>query len=389
MEGISQTPNIEPVELTESIQIESERVDNLNNEMGQNLDTNEEYRVINQKDLQVKPHPDSDTYYSAKYEEKEDEINDIREIEDELKRNLINSNSNFRNPTFEEPSPGHAGSYGDYHNNIVRDEVMSQPAPLPKINMMQSKSHQNFKIGDPTISTNEFHRQAPLRESTLSTAPKAHNIPIQDQISMFSSQDKRNPSKGVNGMNTSDIVEYNIDPSAYPQAPYADTLERDTSPLVNRQKEYIANTDQIVHNYHSFNPEMSKTEAGETNDETNHPFPYERRNLFSIEDLNTQENKPLREIKAETKSQREYFGSRRRTKVKPSDLPMTTFKAQKHKKLIDERDKYNTDLISADSPMRNLERSQKRHSRRSSQNCKYLTEESNKIKLQNFNFYDL
>jgi len=192
-------------------------------------------------------------------------------------------------------------------------------------------------------------------------------------------------------MNTSDIVEYNVDPSVPPQSqvPYADTLERDISPFVERQKVHTSNADQIIHNFHSFNPEASKTEAGETNADTTHPFSYEKRNLFSIEDLNSQKNMPLREIQVETQSLKENSGSRKRGKVRPSDLPMTTFKAQKHKKLIEEREKYNVNLISADSPMRNLDESQRRHSRKSSKKNKFLTEDANRIKLQNFNFYDL
>ena len=176
--------------MADSVQIESEREQNLNFEQDRNQELNEEYRVINQKELQLKQNRAHSLQSPEQYKEKEDEINDIKEIEEELKNNLINNNSNFRNPTFEEPSPGNSRPYGSYHANIVKDEEIHHPSQFPKLNIIQSKSHQNFKINNPTILTNEYYRQVPQRESAVNSTPQGQNFAVQDQISMFSSQDK-------------------------------------------------------------------------------------------------------------------------------------------------------------------------------------------------------
>ncbi|CAI2358904.1 unnamed protein product [Moneuplotes crassus] len=374
-----------PVELSEESQRESDNFEMNDIQQNQPIDACEEFRVINQENLKHKE--ESSNNYDSLNEAKDDEINDIREIEEELKRNnMAASNSNFFNSNLEEPSPGNEEIYGCYHNNMINPGTNNQPPPLPRMGIMQSRSHQNFKISDPTKFINDSNMPVPLRDSMASSTPKDYNFALHDQISMFSSQDRGNTYQAPNQMNISDIVEYNRDPVSYPRQPYfVDTLERDNSQCMSGHKAPTVYTEPPAPNYHSFNPEASKTEAGETNAETNNdpnnPFGHDRKNLFSIEDLNSKEDRPLKEIKVQALSQREDSGSRKRHKVKPSDLPMTTYKAQKHKKLIEEGDRYNTDLISADSPMRHMFESKRKPSRRNSKSRKEIIEE--------FNFFDL
>ena len=360
---MNRNSHVEPVELTESMQQDSGVKMTSNYQSSKEAEDCEEFRVINKNNLPSKENLESSEFHTNNFETKENEVNDIREIEEELKRNLIQSNSNFVNPTLEEPSPGTNHQYGGYPDNMMRNEIMSQPPPFPPLNLMQSsKSHQQFKIDQETVSNNDFYNKFPLRDSNISSTPKGYNYAVNDKISMFSTQDRNKPQIGMNKLNTSDIVEYNYDPPAYQNQPgnHGDTLERDFSPYMSGHKAYTVNADPIPNNYHSFNPETAKTEAGETNAEThndpNHPFNYDARNLFSIEDLKTKENKPLRGPNTEAKSQKNHSGTR---KIRPIDLPMTTFKAQKHKKLIEEGEKYNTNKISADSPIRQDSESQK------------------------------
>jgi hypothetical protein len=65
-------------------------------------------------------------------------------------------------------------------------------------------------------------------------------------------------------------------------------------------------------------------------------------------------NRPLREIQETQKSTKTL----RKTKIKPFNLPRTTFKEQKHKNLIDESKRFNSNRISADSPLRNNSKGQ-------------------------------
>jgi hypothetical protein len=303
----------------------------------------------------------NDQDYSPEYG---DEVNDIKELERELKENLMNSNSNFRNPTLEEPSPPNSETYGTYHWNLIKHEVVSQPPLLDRIERLStSNSHPMLKFAASTSSTTGMTPNMGYRGSTHYPTPTNYNYALNDQISMFSSQDKR-------AVNTSDIVEYSKEiPFQRPPVSYADTFERD--PGFNRAQTTRKN--QAVHNFESFQPvEHIKNDFNENNENPDQEdgFSFDKKNLFNIEDLHSRENKPLRELKVESKSQRDNSGSRKR-KVKPLDLPMTTFKAQKHQKLMRESQKFNVNKISTDSPLRITK---KTHSRAGSKSIRDKSE---------------
>lgn len=253
----------------------------------------------------------------------------------------MNSNSHFRNPTLEEPSPGNSETYGPYHSNMIKHEVTGPPPLLDRIERMAtSYSNPMFRAAASNSSTNRLYRNTGFSGSGNFPTPTNYNYAVNDKISMFSSQDKR-------GINTSDIVEYTKE---IPQN-YADTFERDSG----FQRAQTTRTNPLVHHYETFQPiQQPKTECNDENNENPDQeggFSFDKKNLFSIEDLHSKENKPLRELKVESKSQRDNSGSRKR-KLKPLDLPMTTFKAQKHQKLIRQSEKFSVSKISADSPLR-------------------------------------
>lgn len=294
---------------------------------------------------------------------KENGINDIRELEEELKQNLIKSNSNFENPTLEEPSPAKLTDYGLYHSNMI-DHMPTQPSTRNKTNnMAMSKSNPVFGMGASTTSTHIMYDRNLPREPVHNPTPKCYNFAINDQISMFSSQDKtagrRNPH-----MNTSDLVEYSRDPSTQRRnaSNNADTLERDPAQPNGARGMHTNRTDTNLHNFHSFNPDLANKEYHPSGDAVteNHPkapltedaFSFDKKNLFSIEDLNSNKNKPLKELHIQKEENQQKIKESGKPKVKPLKLPKTTFKAQKHKKLIDETKRFNVARISADSPVR-------------------------------------
>ena len=114
-----------PVELTESANLGNESsgnedirtpINNISKE--QSKDTDNDPQDVPLQDISISENNKSlsqQNYYPI-----DNEINDIRELEEELKQNLITSNSNFKNPTFEEPSPNkNTNSSGIYHSNII------------------------------------------------------------------------------------------------------------------------------------------------------------------------------------------------------------------------------------------------------------------------------
>lgn len=347
LEQLNHTSHVEPVELTQSILQDSDRNQEASPLLNKRVEENGEFRLINQNDLIFRERETNvESNYKSYTEEYGHEINDIREIENELKQNLMNSNSNFRNPTLEEPSPGNSETYGPYHSNMIKHEVIGPPPLLDRIERMTtSNSNPMFRAAESKSSTNGLYRNTDFRGSGHYPTPTNYNYAVNDQISMFSSQDKR-------GVNTSDIVEYNkeVQPKVPPQN-YADTFERDPG----FQRAHTTRTNPVVHHYETFQPiKQPKTEQNDENTENPDQeggFSFDKKNLFSIEDLHSKENKPLRELKVESKSQRDNSGSRKR-KLKPLDLPMTTFKAQKHQKLIRQSENYSVNKISADSPLR-------------------------------------
>jgi len=234
----------------------------------------------------------------------DNEINDIREIEEELKQNLMNSNSNFGNPTLEEPSPAKVLDWGIYHSNIINQN--NQAPLLPRINQMStSNSNPVIRIAASTTSTN-YMNEPRVRDSYYNPTPKHFKFAINDQISMFSSQDKK--VSQTHRLNTSDIVEYARDPSTYrPYNNNTDTLNRDTIPL--SQDVITTRTENQLQNFHSFNPDLSKDEvmSVRNNDSkttmlphtrkfniSDEGFSFDKANLFSIENLYDKENKGIK-----------------------------------------------------------------------------------------------
>lgn len=300
--------------------------------------------------------------HNPTFDSKENELNDIREIERELKQNLMVSNSNFRNPTLEEPSPGKQEGFGMYHSNMINHEIMSQPPPPMSHHKRINASNSNpiFRIG--ATMPSEAYEGYRVHESSLDPTPKNYNFALNDQISMFSSQDRH--KRAFQKMNTSDIVEYNREMPNFAshERNNADTLERDVSPFSSDYRARTTRTEHVPHNFHSFNPDIPKTEEdNETNDESNNDpkanavgedaFSFDKKNLFSIEDLHSKHNRPLREIHEQNGAKKSQKTSKR-SKIKPFNLPRTTFKEQKHKRIIDESNRYNLNRISADSPVR-------------------------------------
>lgn len=177
----------------------------------------------------------------------------------------------------------------------------NQSPMIPKMDKIHtSNSHPMFKLATSAASTNFGFENKGLRASGHNPTPKNYNFALNDQISMFSSQDKRNTM--TQKMNTSDIVEYNRDfPSQRPPyGSYADTLERDVSQFGNEQHMYTTRTDPMAH-YHSFNPDGPKTVTAETYDHTktdckmveeDNGFSFDKKNLFSIDDLHKVPPKP-------------------------------------------------------------------------------------------------
>jgi len=143
---------------------------------------------------------------------------------------LMSSNSNFRNPTFEEPSPAKNEDYGMYHNNIVDQSVENQPPLLPRAGKIAgSSSNPVFKVAGVPQSTYQANTTNMSYDSGHAPAMRNYQFAMNDKISMFSSQD---PQQRTLQMNSSDIVEYNRDGSVRRACNVnnADTLERDVSP---------------------------------------------------------------------------------------------------------------------------------------------------------------
>ena len=135
------------------------------------------------------------------------EINDIKEIEEELKQNLVNSNSKFMNPTFEEPSPSKLNGIGAYHSNII-GFTSGQPQDFQIPNKAQCDNNQALQLKSSSNSANiprDYFIRKDVGSSSISNNWK---FMLNDQISMFSSQD---PKIDANKINTSDIVEYSQD----------------------------------------------------------------------------------------------------------------------------------------------------------------------------------
>lgn len=248
---------------------------------------------------------------------------------------------------------------------MMRHDVTRQPPLLPRLGSMpNSHSHPMFRVMSSNNSTNMLYENYNFRESGRNPTPNNYNFAVNDQISMFSSQDRRQTM--TQKMNTSDIVEYNRDGSTQrpPRSNNADTLERDVSPFNFDHRPHTTRTETNLQNYHSFNPDLPKSEDNDTVAETgNDPkmpfsedaFSFDKKNLFSIEDLNSKENLPLRELKNQAEEEAQKPSEHKRLpKVKPQDLPRTTFKAQKHKSLLEDTKKFNANSIKADSPVRSV-----------------------------------
>jgi hypothetical protein len=370
LEEIKHSSHVEPVELTDSRNVIQEEQDSSIRNTSMNRSQNiEEWRMINKENLPQQPLNKQWVYpldsYNPMFDCKENELNDIREIENELKQNLMISNSNFRNPTLEEPSPGKLEGYGMYHSNMINHERISHPPPPMSHHkrIVASNSNPVFRIG--ATMPNEGYEGQKNGDSSLNPTPKNYNFALNDQISMFSSQDKHR--RTFQKMNTSDIVEYNKEISnfANQERNNADTLERDVSPFSSDYRVRTTRTENVPPNYHSFNPDIPRTdEDNETNDDTNNDpktngvaddaFSFDKKNLFSIEDLHSKQNRPLREINEGNGANKSQNLSKK-SKIKPFNLPRTTFKEQKHKRIIDESGRYNLNRISADSPVRSFQ----------------------------------
>ena len=203
-----------PVELTESINTGNEFSANEDSHIASNNDSKVQNRDI-ANNIQNFPLQDisinennqleiQNTYFPV-----ENEINDIRELEEELKQNLITSNSNFKNPTFEEPSPGKTNESGVYHSNIIYSNPSLPPSVPHLTNLGISNSIPALPLASSTTATNI--NPDPKMALNPNKTPKQLKYAISDQISMFSSQENYKIHHTQRGVNTSDIVEYNLD----------------------------------------------------------------------------------------------------------------------------------------------------------------------------------
>ena len=375
-----------PVELTESANLGNESsgnedirtpINNISKE--QSKDTDNDPQDVPLQDISISENNKSlsqQNYYPI-----DNEINDIRELEEELKQNLITSNSNFKNPTFEEPSPNkNTNSSGIYHSNIINSNP-NMPWFIPQLTQLNvSNSNPTIhQLASSTTATNIFPNDQNIPKNLPSnTTPKHLKYAISDQISMFSSQDNNlNQNKQHHtqrAVNTSDIVEY-IDPSTHRQyTNNADTLSRDTSrPIINPNNKSNVPQFNYSENYHSFNPHLHlwnpnialqqpeniqvMSEKGDLNvkmeqsDSINpqqqHAFSFDTKNLFKIDDLNKQY------IDTNKNNNRSYnmpVKSDWARKVNLKMLPKNDNKKQKE--IMRGVKEYDTAKISADSPIR-------------------------------------
>lgn len=238
----------------------------INNQSKEHGNLYESSQPIREK-LDFETNEEENDNYS--YYGNDNEINDIREIEEELKNNLVHNNSNFRNPTLEEPSPTKIDDHGIYHSNVLYD-LPAQPPMLPRLNQMGvSRSNPVMGIASSTTATH-INQDPRVLESTNNVTPKHFKYAISDQISMFSSQEKYNRQPNQL-MNTSDIVEYNRDPSSHrPLTNNADTLEREMTPFSRDYDERTIRTDHRVPHFHSFNQDLPNTQRPVSNAEIHH-----------------------------------------------------------------------------------------------------------------------
>ena len=162
------------------------------------------------------------------------EINDIKELEEELKQKLVNSNSKFMNPTFEEPSPSKLNEIGAYHSNII-GFTSSQPQGFQMPSKAQCDNNQALQLKSSSNSANIPRDYFIRKDVGSSSIPNNWKFMLNDQISMFSNQD---PKIDANKINNSDIAEYSQDHLAFKQQNiiHYNTLERHIEPSINNQQ---------------------------------------------------------------------------------------------------------------------------------------------------------
>lgn len=287
-----------------------------------------------------------------------------KDIKEELKFNSVKTNQS-RDLVLEEPSPEKAINYqSSYHTNILKKESFDSSPLLTRIKNMKSvNTNVLSKAGASSESTKELSNLRSAGGWQKAPTPKNYNFAVNDQISMFSSQDKR----VAKNLNTSDIVEYYKE-NKMQRTPNetigGDTLQRDMS--VYDKHGFSARSQAPLANYHSFNPQIDMYEVKESRDNSNitqadQAFSFDRQNLFSIEDLHLENNLPLAEINKEDEG-RKVQTWKSEVVIKPLKLPSTTHNAHKYKNLVSESQKFDANRISADSPMRMLKETQKEKS---------------------------
>lgn len=254
------------VELTDSGPAEYEHSDD------QHSNDNAEFRFVNRDNIAYK---DSSNHYDDQHDTSRDkdyarydnELNDIKELEQELKRNLVSSNSKFMDPTFEEPSPAKPADLDAYHSNVIGfasnqqqraqapDKTHASDRAQAVNNALQVRSSSNSV----SIPRDYFIR----KDAAANSIPNDCKFMLNDQISMFSSQD----AKAAHKVNTSDIVEYSQDQSAFKQhAHNYDTLDRHIEPAASDAQREQVKREYQLQNFHSFNPDIPNDD--ETNVDT-------------------------------------------------------------------------------------------------------------------------
>ena len=238
---------------------------------------NTEFRFINRDHMAFK---DSVNHYDDEHDTSRDkgfiryenELNDIKELEQELKRNLASSNSNFMNPTFEEPSPSKPVDLGAYHSNVVSFSSNQQQL-VQMHDRTQALNNNGVQLRTSSNSANMARDYFIRKDTAVSSIPNNCKFMLNDQISMFSSQDAK--AEAVHKMNTSDIVEYSQDHSAFKQQNMRnyDTLERHVEHVASETQRDQAKREYQLQNFHSFNPDIPNDEETNVDTSFKHNYP--------------------------------------------------------------------------------------------------------------------